>query len=164
MVSASQWLMKTIIIFCITEIANWTWTWTCIRSCWYVVKCTSANLIRNTWVDLDGQIHKDHGCNKAVKIICASNLGYRQISDIRRALVDNKIVYHLDVFVDWRRCSNYIFILELSRGFNRSLKDNCETRRETFKFGASILEVWRYIVFWNVGMLLQWSAVWRKLI
>ena len=48
-----------------------------------------------------------------------------------------------------RRCSNYIFILNLIHGFNRLGKDNCKTRRETFKFWdlvPLILEIyiWRY--------------------
>ena len=30
-------------------------------------------------------------------------------------------------------CSNYIFILDLTPGFNGLGKDNCKTRRETFK-------------------------------
>ena len=33
-----------------------------------------------------------------------------------------------------RRCFNYIFMLHPTPGFNRLHKDNCETRRETFKF------------------------------
>ena len=33
-----------------------------------------------------------------------------------------------------RRCSNYIFILNLTSGFNGLSKDNYKTRRETFKF------------------------------
>ena len=42
-------------------------------------------------------------------------------------------------------CSNYIFILDLTPGFNRLHKDNCKMRWETFKFGGLvhlILEVW----------------------
>ena len=31
-------------------------------------------------------------------------------------------------------CSNYIFILDLTQCFNGLGKDNCKTRRETFKF------------------------------
>ena len=56
------------------------------------------------------------------------------------------------VFHNWkyrqiscRRCSNYIFILELIHGFNRLGKDNCKTRRETSKFWdlvPLILEIW----------------------
>ena len=44
-----------------------------------------------------------------------------------------------------RRCSNYIFILDLPLGFNGLVKDNCNMRRETFKFWDLvwlILEVW----------------------
>ena len=33
-----------------------------------------------------------------------------------------------------RRCSNYIFILDLTPGFIGLGKDNCKTRRATFKF------------------------------
>ena len=32
-----------------------------------------------------------------------------------------------------RRCSNYIFILDLTPGFSGLGRDNCKTRRETFK-------------------------------
>ena len=49
-----------------------------------------------------------------------------------------------------RRCSNYIFILNLTHGFNRLGKDNCKTRGETFKFWDSvwlILEIWWYVHF-----------------
>ena len=48
--------------------------------------------------------------------------------------------------IAWRRCSNYIFILDLTPGFNGLGKDYCETRRETFKFWdlvRLIFEVWR---------------------
>ena len=34
-----------------------------------------------------------------------------------------------------RRCSNYIFILDLTPGFNMLHKGNCKTRLETFKLG-----------------------------
>ena len=33
-----------------------------------------------------------------------------------------------------RRCSNYLFILDLIPGFNGLGKDNCKTRRESFKY------------------------------
>ena len=61
-----------------------------------------------------------------------------------RTLVGNKIVDHSDVVgnIACRRCSNYIFILDLTPGFNGLGKDNCKTRRETFKhwdFGAPYL-------------------------
>ena len=44
-------------------------------------------------------------------------MGYRQVSNIRRILVGNKIVDHSDVVaITWtcRRCSKYIFILDLT--------------------------------------------------
>ena len=45
-----------------------------------------------------------------------------------------------------RRCSKYIFILDLTPGFNKLGKDNCKTRHiYIFGFGALILEVWRYV-------------------
>ena len=34
-----------------------------------------------------------------------------------------------------RRCSNYIFILDLKHAFIELSEDNCKTRQETFKFG-----------------------------
>ena len=34
-----------------------------------------------------------------------------------------------------RRCSNYIFILHLTPGFNILRKGNCKSRQETFQFG-----------------------------
>ena len=45
-----------------------------------------------------------------------------------------------------RHCSNYIFILDLTPGFNILHKDNCKMRRETFKFGylvCFIIDTWR---------------------
>ena len=47
-----------------------------------------------------------------------------------------------------RRCSNYIFILDLTLGFNGLSKDNYMVRRETFKFRdlvRLIVETLRYI-------------------
>ena len=46
-----------------------------------------------------------------------------------------------------QRCSKYIFILDLTPGLNRMRKDNCKTRRATFKFCylmRIVLEIWRY--------------------
>ena len=45
------------------------------------------------------------------------------------------------------RCSNYIFILDLTRGFNGLGKDNCKMRRESMNLLdllCLILEVWGY--------------------
>ena len=53
-----------------------------------------------------------------------------------------------------RRCSNYIFILNLAPGCNGLGKDNCKTRRETMMFGDRLrlmLEIWRYV--WAIFIL-----------
>ena len=55
---------------------------------------------------------------------------YRQTSNKSHTLVANKIVDHSDVV--GRCCSNYIFIHDLTPGFNELGKDNCKTRRKTF--------------------------------
>ena len=47
-----------------------------------------------------------------------------------------------------RRCSNYILILDLTLAINGLGKDNCKTRRQTFKFWdlvRLVLGIWRYI-------------------
>ena len=52
-----------------------------------------------------------------------------------------------------RRCSNYIFILDLTPGFNGLGKDNCKTRRESFTFWSLlrlIFEILRYISIFYV--------------
>ena len=52
-----------------------------------------------------------------------------------------------------RRWSNYIFVIDLTPGFNRLRKDNLKTRQETFKFWDSvwlILETWRYSVLVHI--------------
>ena len=60
---------------------------------------------------------------------------YSQISNIIPTLVGNKRVDHS---CSWSiACSNYIFILDLTPGFNGLGKDNCETGREVLGFGAS---------------------------
>ena len=49
-----------------------------------------------------------------------------------------------------RRCSNYIFIPDLTPGFNRLRKYNCKMRQGTFKFCdlvRLILQVWRHNIF-----------------
>ena len=75
---------------------------------------------------------------------------FRKVSNIRRTWGRNKVVYQSDVVgaSRCRRCSNYIFILNLTPGFNGLGKDNCKTSRETLMFGdwvRLILENWRYI-------------------
>ena len=54
-----------------------------------------------------------------------------------------------------RRCSNYIFILDLTCGFKGLAKDNCKTRRKTYKFGDFV----RLTVFTTVMYLENASPV-----
>ena len=44
--------------------------------------------------------------------------------------LDSLLDSHLDCLC--RRCSNYIFIFDLTPGFTGLGKENCKTRRETF--------------------------------
>ena len=79
---------------------------------------------------------------------------YRQVSNMRGTLLGNKIGDHSDVTC--RRCSNYIFILDLTPGFTGLGEDSCTTRRETSKFGELvrlILEILQYYV--DLGIC-QW--------
>ena len=61
---------------------------------------------------------------------------YRQNSNISHTLVGNKIVDHSDVVgaLPCRCCSNYIFVLDWTPGFNALGGDNLKMRRESFKF------------------------------
>ena len=68
-----------------------------------------------------------------------------QICNISRTLVGNNIVDHSDVDGACRRCSNYIFFLGLTPGFNGLDKDNCKTRREIFKFGDLVRLIYQRI-------------------
>ena len=73
----------------------------------------------------------------------------RGASHIRDKTVGNKNVDNSDVVwsIACRRCSNYIFILNLTPGFNGLSEDNCMKIQETFKFWdlvRLILEVLRY--------------------
>ena len=67
-----------------------------------------------------------------------SNLWYRSRLSTQRICWSLRCSYSIAC----RRCSNYIFILDLTPGFNGSDKDNCETRRDSFEFlwfGASYI-------------------------
>ena len=97
-----------------------------------------------------GEMYRRPGMHS--ETVCVFLGIYRQVSNIRGTLVGNKIVDHSDVVgasIACRRCSNYIFILDLTLGFIGLGKDNCKTSRETFKFGdlvRLILEILRYWV------------------
>ena len=62
---------------------------------------------------------------------------YLQVSNISCTLVGNKIVNHSDVVgaSPVSAAPTTIFILDITSGFTGLGKDNCKTRRETFKFG-----------------------------
>ena len=81
---------------------------------------------------------------------------YRKTSNIRSTLVGNKIVDYSDVVgaspvgaaptIACRRCSNYIFILDLTSDFKGFGKGCRKTVRESFKcwdLVRRILETWR---------------------
>ena len=56
-----------------------------------------------------------------------------------------------------RRCSNYIFLLHLTVGFNILRKDNFKPKREPVKFldlVHLILEILRYIYIYNICLLM----------
>ena len=75
-----------------------------------------------------------------------SNEIYRQTSNI--SPTQSAISLRCSWSIAYRRCSNNIFILDLTPGFNGLGKDNCKARRETFELGdlmRLILEVWRYV-------------------
>ena len=65
--------------------------------------------------------------------LCTSTC--RQASDIRRNLSRQWNCWSLRCSwsIACRRCSNYIFILNWTHGFNGLGKDNCKSRRESFK-------------------------------
>ena len=76
---------------------------------------------------------------------------YRQVSNIRHTLIGNKICRSLSSSwsIACQRCSNYIFILNLTPGFIGLGKDNCNTRGEPFKFGDFVrlkLEILWYVI------------------
>ena len=61
-----------------------------------------------------------------------------------------------------RRCSNYIFILNLTPGFNGLCKDNYKMRREAFKFWDLVrltLETLRLVNGNPISVPLNWIAV-----
>ena len=59
---------------------------------------------------------------------------YRQTSDIRRTLTDNKIIDHSDVVGLLPVGAAPTTSFGLIPAFNRLRNYNCNTRRETFKF------------------------------
>ena len=48
-----------------------------------------------------------------------------------------------------QRCSNYIFTLDLTPGFNGLGKDNCKTRREIFRFWDLVQLIHDDVIKWK---------------
>ena len=74
---------------------------------------------------------------------------YRKTSNIRGILVGNNCrSLRCSWSIACRRCSNYIFILDLTSSFKGFGKDSRKTLRESFKcwdLVRLILETWRYL-------------------
>ena len=73
---------------------------------------------------------------------------YRQNSNIRRTLDGKCRSLRCSWSIAYRRCSNYIFFLDLTLGFNGLGKDKSKTRREPFKFWyfvCLILDILRHM-------------------
>ena len=79
---------------------------------------------------MPGELGQNDGC-------CSPDgeIDYLQISNISHTLAGNEIIDHSDVVGASNCCSNYIFILDLTPGFNGLGKDNCKTRGDIFQFG-----------------------------
>ena len=65
-----------------------------------------------------------------------------------------------------RRCTNYIFIVHLTLGFNILRKDNCKPRWETFKFEHLVhlvLEILWYVpMVWWPGAEFHWGICFSR--
>ena len=56
--------------------------------------------------------------------------------------------------IAYRRCSNYIFIIDLTPDFNGLAKDNCKTRREPFKLCDLVRLIFqRFTIYYGVPFL-----------
>ena len=62
-------------------------------------------------------------------------MNYRQTTNISHILEGNKIIDHPDEVGASPVSAAPIFILNLTPGFSGLGRDNCKTRRESFKFG-----------------------------
>ena len=85
---------------------------------------------------------------------------YCQVSNISRTLVGNKNCRSLrsSWSIACRRCSNYIFILNLTPGFIGLAEDNCTTRRETSKFGDLVHLIFEILHITNLTNAKQWVS------
>ena len=87
---------------------------------WYYCQYTYTNMNIHTWfyIDIHTYIIHKRVCKQINSHITLLNC--RKTSNISRTLVGIKIVAHSDVVgaSPARRCSNYIFILDLTLGLN----------------------------------------------
>ena len=115
---------------------------------WAVWQFSHFNLCQNIQLTIT-KICRYNFCEFRVLSIATK---YRKTSNISSTLVCNKIVDNSDVVgasIACRRCSKYIFILNLTPGFNGLSDDNCKRIQETFKFWDLVelmLEGLRYTV------------------
>ena len=101
------------------------------------------------------------------KVAIIVTLYCRQTSKISHSLVNNIIVDHSDVCA-CRCCSNYIFILDLTPGFDELGKDSCKTRRSAQKV-YELIEWYRSSV-WAISedrlivIMLTWHIVFKQVV
>ena len=96
--------------------------------------------------------------------ICVS---YSQTSDVRYTLLGKKNCWSLRCSwsIACRRCSNYIFILDLTPGFNGLGKDKCKIRWESLKYWDLVqfmLDILRYCHKVH-GSMKKWDSHWQCL-
>ena len=128
----------------------------------------SFNYVRQWLVTFWCQvINSAHACETIILSILMNIYIYiyRKTSNIRRTLVGNEIVDHLDVVgaSPVGAASNYIFILDLTSGFKGFGKDNHKTIRESFKCWDLVrlmLETWRYIYIY-LCVYIEVEHFWR---
>ena len=126
---------------------------------WYLqhnsVRETNAHPLVNVSVFWAGRVENCPGreefCLEHIRDICLRASApkiYRQTSNIRRALVDNFLSLRCSWSISSRHCSSYIFVLDLTPGFNGLGKNICKTRRGSFKFlglGATYIRDFRVV-------------------
>ena len=100
------------------------------------------------------------GLSAAQREACMRSLTTQKPKRLPR-VVSVRLVYCWSLRCSWsitcRRCSNYIFILNLTPDFNGLGKDNYKMRREAFKFwdwARLILETLRYITLEITGTII----------
>ena len=91
---------------------------------------------------------------------------YPQTSNITCGCIRHTLVGLRVASIESGCCSNYIFMLALTPGFNELGKENCKTRRETFKFWdlmKLILEVWQSFWLAHTAFLVGYWLLYSKM-